>query len=103
MKKVIDGKLYNTETAEQLAEYWNGLSHMDFGFCIEVLYKTPKGNYFLNGEGGPLTRYSVRSAKTWSGGEDIIEYSREEALEWLSQNGFPKVIETEFPDLIDEA
>lgn len=103
MKKVIDGKLYNTETALELAEYWNGVGLGDFNYCLEILYKTAKGNYFLYGKGGPLTRYSVRSARTWSGGEEIIEYSRVEALEWLSQNGFPKVIEIEFPDLIEEA
>lgn len=28
MKQVIDGKLYNTETATKIGSYWNGLSNI---------------------------------------------------------------------------
>jgi len=28
MKQVIDGKLYNTETAIEIGSYWNGLSNI---------------------------------------------------------------------------
>ena len=48
MRQIINGKLYNTETAELLAhdEYWDGQNfHRDFRNTF--LYKTKKGNYFL--------------------------------------------------------
>ena len=32
MKKIIEGKIYNTETAILLGEYSNGLSHSDADF-----------------------------------------------------------------------
>jgi hypothetical protein len=35
MKAIIDGKIYDTETAERIAE----------GVCVEV-YRTKKGNWF---------------------------------------------------------
>ena len=103
MKKVIDGKMYNTETAEQLGEYWNGLGHSDFNRCYEVLFKTKKGNYFLYGEGGAASKYAKYAGRYASEGSDVIECSPEEAMEWLSDNNFPSVVEKEFSDLIEEA
>lgn len=29
MKKIINGKMYNTETATKLGDFWNGLSKSD--------------------------------------------------------------------------
>ena len=49
MKKIIDGKIYNTETAEKIGFYCNGES--GFGRFHETLYKTQKGRYFTHGEG----------------------------------------------------
>ena len=39
MKRIINGKSYNTETAEELARGDNGL-YGDFGYCRESLYRT---------------------------------------------------------------
>lgn len=103
MKKVIDGKMYNTETAEMLAEYWNGLGNSDYYHFNEGLFRTKKGNYFLYGEGGPASKWASKSGKYSNEGSDIVEFSRDEAMEWLSTNGFPDVIEREFPDLLEEA
>src|SRR3990172_2422569 len=58
MKKVIDGKIYNTETAELLHEWDNGMYGNDFGRCEEALYRTKKGAYFIAGEGGAMSRYA---------------------------------------------
>ena len=46
MKKIIDGKLYDTETAECLGFY----QHFDgntFHYLREALYRTKKGTYFI--------------------------------------------------------
>jgi hypothetical protein len=103
MKKVIDGKLYNTETALKIEEYWNGYGYSDFNFCIEALYKTQKGKYFLHGEGGAASKYAEQSGRNLDAGSEIIELSRMEAMEWLTDYNFYETIEKEFPDLIEEA
>ncbi len=46
MKKVIDGLVYDTKTAEELAHDWNSYARNDFHFCEEWLYKTKKGPIF---------------------------------------------------------
>ena len=46
MKKVIGKKLYDTETATLIAEYWNVLGKGDFNYLSDDLYVTPNGNYF---------------------------------------------------------
>ena len=46
MKKIINGKLYDTETAECLGFY----QHFDgntFHYLREALYRTKKGTYFI--------------------------------------------------------
>jgi hypothetical protein len=103
MKKVIDGKLYNTETALKIEEYWNGYGYSDFNFCIEALYKTQKGKYFLHGEGGAASKYAEQSGRNLDAGSEIIELSRMEAMEWLTDYNFNETIEKEFSDLIEEA
>jgi len=103
MKKVIDGKLYNTETALKIEEYWNGYGYSDFNNCTEALYKTQKGKYFLHGEGGAASKYAEHSGRNLDAGSEIIEFSRRDAMEWLSENGFDETIEKEFPDLIEVA
>lgn len=83
MIKIINGKKYNTQTAENLGEYWNGLSVRDFGHCTETLYKKRTGEFFLHGEGGPMTKYKKTiGMNEWSGGEKIIPLTFEEAREW---------------------
>lgn len=82
MKKVIDGKLYNTETATLCGSYSNGYSYNDFQFCAERLYRTKKGQFFLHGEGGPMSAYSESYGNMSCGGEGIRLLALDEAREW---------------------
>ncbi|HHT9136441.1 MAG TPA: hypothetical protein ACFYEK_04260 [Candidatus Wunengus sp. YC60] len=104
MKQVIDGKLYNTETAELLHEWSNGKFTSDFGHCAEALYKTKKGAYFIAGEGGAMTGYA-RSCGTNStcGGSGIRVLTEVEAMEWLENHEGTEALEQYFGDKIDEA
>lgn len=52
MKKIINGKMYNTETATELGDFWNGLSTSDFRNLSETLYRKKNGEFFLYGQGG---------------------------------------------------
>jgi len=76
MKKVIDGKTYNTKTATEIGNYHNSLGLSDFRHIDESLYVTKKGTYFTAGDGGPMTKYAEHS----NGGMEIL--SKEEALQW---------------------
>lgn len=86
MKKVINGTLYNTETARELGNWDNG-EYGSFGYCSETLYRTKSGKYFVHGEGGANSRYSKQTgSNSWSGGEKIIPYTYDEAREWAEEH-----------------
>jgi len=55
MKKIINGKRYDTETAQLIgsASYSN---RTDFRFWSEELYRKKTGEFFLYGEGGPASK-----------------------------------------------
>lgn len=103
MKKVIEKRVYDTETASLIAEYWNGLGQGDFRYYEEKLYKTRKGSYFLYGSGGPLTKYSESNGNQTWGISTIVPLRKEEAYEWLEANGETEAIEEHFSNDIDEA
>lgn len=104
MKKLINGKVYNTETAEEIATWSNSYYSSDFHYCQETLYKTRKGAYFLHGKGGPLSSYAQPSGGTGrTGGSDIVALTDEQAFGWLEEHDMTEEAEKEFPDKIEEA
>lgn len=83
MKKVINGSLYNTETARRLGGWSNTNNYRDFNYCEETLYRTKSGKFFIHGEGGAMSKYAQTiSSNEWSGGEEIIPCTYDEAREW---------------------
>ena len=87
MKKVINGKLYNTETAKKIGEWDNGIYGNDFSRCEETLYLTKSGAYFLHGDGGPMSKYSESHGNnSWGGGSLIQPMSPQAAREWAEEN-----------------
>lgn len=82
MKKIINNKLYDTETATEIGYWSNGYSKADFKFCNETLYKKKTGEFFLYGEGGALTEYSENHGNSQSEGNSIIPFTEEEAKSW---------------------
>ena len=85
MKRIINGKRYDTDKAECLANasYSN---RRDFSYWSEDLYRKRTGEYFLYGEGGPASRYAVTAGQNvWSGGEKIIPISEDTAREWAEK------------------
>ena len=85
MKKIIDGKMYNTETATELGEFWNGLSTNDFSNLSETLYRKKNGEFFLYGQGGAMTEYSQPVGDMAGGGEKIIPFTKEQARNWAEE------------------
>ena len=45
MKKIINGKTYNTETAKEISEWSEGV-YRDFTYIGETLYRKRTGEYF---------------------------------------------------------
>ena len=82
MKKIIKGKLYNTETAKEIAAWSNGLSYSDFNWCEETLYRKKTGEYFVAGEGGARSKYAERHGDMWGAGEEIVPMTEDEARTW---------------------
>lgn len=97
MKRVIDGLLYDTKTAEEIANY-SRFYPSDFNHVAETLYKTANGNYFLAGKGGPRSKYAEQvEQNTWGGGEGIIPLAAKEALDWCEKNYIDAdIIQAEF-------
>jgi len=71
MRRVIDGKMYDTEKAQLVASdrYWDG-SNWDRKGRNTYLYKTAKGNFFLYHTTG------------WQGERDHIEPVTLEEAKW---------------------
>lgn len=87
MKKVINGRRYDTETANELAKWHNMQDVRNFSHCKETLYRKTTGEYFLYGEGGPSSKYSrTVGTNSWSGGERIMPLSLEEAQKWAEEH-----------------
>lgn len=88
MKKVINGKMYNTDTAKEIKSWIRNpnSSWSDFTYLQETLYQKKTGEYFLHGCGGARTQYrNVCSDGSVSAGEKIIPLSDENAKIWLNE------------------
>lgn len=96
MKKIIDGKVYNTETATCVGEWANGYYCNDFKWESEELYKKKNGEFFLYGEGGPMSSYAEYTGnRSWSEGSSISPLTSKDAYNWamekLSANEFEEI------------
>lgn len=82
MKKIINGKLYNTETATCVG-FGQYSEPKDYEYWREELYRKKNGEYFLYGEGGPYSRYSrTVGLAEWSSGKTIRLMDVSEAKKW---------------------
>lgn len=86
MKKVIKGAVCDTETATKLGSCDHDIiDHLHW--WSETLYQTKSGRYFIHGEGGPASPYSIADGDGhWKSGEQINVISREAAEEWAEEH-----------------
>jgi len=105
MKRIINGKRYDEDTATKIASYDNGCSSGDFNSLSETLYHTKAGAFFLAGSGGAMTGYAtlLQGGKTCGSGSAISPMSDVEAFEWLELHDESDAIEALWPDLIVDA
>ena len=106
MKKIIDGKTYNTETATLVdsliinsKDSWNNVS--------EDLYITKNGNFFLCGYGESNTRWAVKFGQYKDNKgtltHDIQAITKKEALAWCEKNSDAETIEEHFSEIVENA
>lgn len=90
MKRVINKKAYNTETAERIAtnDFSNGNDKFNLG-RTESLYRTKKGSYFE-------VNYTV-----WEGESNSLTPLSKDEAEVVYEKMFDRIIEFElaFPDM----
>lgn len=103
MKKIINGKVYNTDTATLVNEWSNNLSYRDFHWREEKLYRKKTGEYFLYGEGGPASKYAESCGQNqWSSGDSIIPLSFKSAREWAESHLDADEYEAEFGEIAED-
>lgn len=102
MKKIINGSLYNTETARFIGTWDNGAEYGQMNRSDEYLYQTKSGKYFIRGEGGPMTTYAEHHGNSTSGGEQLIPLTASEAREWAEDKLDADEYQKEFGP-VDEA
>lgn len=87
MKKIINGKLYNTETAKSIGYWSNGSNSRDFNYIEKELFLKKTGEYFLYAYGGANTHYAVScGTNEWCGNEVIEPLSENEAKKWAEKH-----------------
>lgn len=92
LKKIVDGKKYDTETADEIAAFdcnsdFGSETYRNFG---ETLYQTPSGAFFLVGEG--LSQYTpwcapIPGTNEYGRGHALVPLSSEETKTWLEIRG----------------
>lgn len=105
MKKIIEGKRYDTEKAELVGVWDNGIYDSDFNKVEETLYRKRTGEFFLHGEGGARTRYAEACGQNaWRGGERIMPLGYDEAQRWAEEHLDADVVDEYFaiPDEDEE-
>lgn len=82
MKKIINGRLYNTDTAKLIGSWSNGFCLSDFRYCSEDIYQKKNGEYFMHGDGGAMSRYGKSYGDGMRGSQDIIPMTEKEVKIW---------------------
>ena len=103
MKKIINGKVYDTETAKELGSWSNMADYGNFSQFSEALYRKKTGEFFLYGEGGPMTKYAVaEGSNSWRGGSRIMPMSFQEAREWAEEHLSGEEYEAIFGEVVED-
>lgn len=96
MQKIIKGRKYDTDTAQEVCGYSNGLPWGDFDWVQETLYVKRTGEYFLHGKGGARSKYAVPDGDFMGGGSEIIPLSEADAKAFVEENGDTETYERFF-------
>ena len=99
MMRIINGKRYNTDTAERLASWQNMEDSSNFRYENYGVYRTEKGAFFLCYIGGPMSSRGRKEGNEYHADAGIQPVTPDEArvhLERCGMNG-AAAIEKYFP------
>lgn len=99
MKKIINGRKYDTDTAKEIDSYSNDRPRTDFRYFCETLYQKHTKEFFLYGHGGPMSKYAEHCGQGWTGGESIIPMTLEDAKEWVENHSTVEIYESLFGEI----
>lgn len=87
MKKIINSKLYDTESSSLIAEVDNGYGVSDVHYAKYWLYKKRNGKFWLYGEGnaGSDCAEYDKAYGRWAPGTMIKPLTFEEAERWFEE------------------
>ena len=103
MKAIIDGKRYDTSTAAHIHGWDNSYPKSDFKYRSKILYRTPKGAFFLQHYGGAQTDVAERMGNVYGPGTKIEPISDNDAFGFLCSHDGVEKAEELFPERIEEA
>lgn len=99
MKKIINGKKYDTETAVLICGHDNGRIWSDFYFYKECLYKKKTGEFFIYEEGGAASCVAEMHNGYSCGGSRINPISEYEAMCFVEKYGTAEAYESLFGEV----
>ena len=102
MIQIIDGRRYNTDTAELIATTRRG-RHGDVRFHTEYLFRTPLGAWFTYAHGCLASHYVELDGEVCTVEDDFRALTETEALAWLEAAGVVDLIERYFSERITDA
>ena len=103
MKKIINQKRYDTETAKNCGSWENTPFVSDFNWYQETLYQKKTGEFFIHGEGHAASKYAESIGNNiWSGGEKLIPLDYETAREWAEENLSADTYESIFGEVMED-
>jgi len=107
MRKLIDGKIYDTEKAEKIVSAsWGDFN--SFWWTQETLYRTAAGKWFFLGEGGPHSKYKIIMHGSVGAGRTLVALCDSDVLEWLLSEDLNvlderlEVLKKYFPDSVPQ-
>ena len=79
MKKIIQNRVYDTETAELVVSYHDST-------CAERLYRKRTGEFFIHGRGNSDSDYAVWRGNSVTGSEQIKPLTPKQAMAWAAKH-----------------
>lgn len=99
MKRIIRGRMYDTETAREVYEASFGCVS-DFKYFEETLFCKRTGEYFLYGYGHAASKYAEQdSLGSWCAGSSITPLTYEQAMDWAEHNMRADEYQAEFGEV----
>ena len=87
MKKIMNGKMYDTDTADLICANFFGET-ADPVWYTEALFHTKKGAYFLYCLGSASSPYGNQIGEnSWEPGEILMAYTEDEAKSFVEKYG----------------